>query len=91
MPALMTASELVRRGLRVPGDVAVISRDSDHFLEYFSPRLARYTADPDAYARRLAGLSARLARGAACRSKGIRIMPRFIAGESLDTTSWPRR
>jgi LacI family transcriptional regulator len=91
MPALMTASELVRRELRIPGDVAVISRDSDHFLEYFSPHLAHYTADPDGYARRLAGFIARLARGAPCRAKAVRIMPQFVAGESLESAAWSER
>ena len=84
MPSLMTASELMRRGLRVPGDAAVIARDSDHFLEYFSPRLARYQADPEGYARRLVRLVIKLARGAGPGPRGLRIMPDFMPGESLE-------
>ncbi len=83
MPALMLTSELMRRGVRVPQDAAVIARDSDHFLEYFSPPLARYRADPDVHARRLARLVIQLARGALQRPRQIRIMPEFQKGESL--------
>jgi DNA-binding LacI/PurR family transcriptional regulator len=83
MPALMVASELMRRGVRVPRDAAVIARDSDHFLEFFSPTLARYRADPEVHARRLARLVIQLARGAVQRSRQIRIMPEFLEGESL--------
>jgi DNA-binding LacI/PurR family transcriptional regulator len=83
MPALMVASELMRRGVRVPRDAAVIARDSDHFLEYFSPALARYRADPEVHARRLARLVIQLAHGAAQRPRHVRIMPQFLNGESL--------
>jgi DNA-binding LacI/PurR family transcriptional regulator len=83
MPALMTASELLRRGLRIPRDAAVIARDSDHFHEYFSPALARYHADPDVHARRLARIVIQLVGGSTARASRARIMPKFFPGESL--------
>ncbi len=83
MPALMVASELMRRGRQLPRDAAVIARDSDHFLEFFSPALARYRADPEVHARRLSRLVIQLARGTTQRSRQIRIMPEFLKGESL--------
>ncbi|MEP6672278.1 MAG: GntR family transcriptional regulator [Chthoniobacter sp.] len=83
MPALMTASELLRRGLHVPSDAAVIARDSDHFHEYFSPQLARYRADPEMHARRLSRILIHLIGEALHRSNRIRIMPKFFPGESL--------
>jgi DNA-binding LacI/PurR family transcriptional regulator len=83
MPALMVASELTRRGWHLPRDASVIARDSDHFLEFFSPALARYLADPEVHARRLARLVIQLARGAAQRPRQIRIMPEFLHGKSL--------
>ena len=83
MPALMAASELMRRGLRVPQDVALIARDSDHFHEYFSPQLARYRADPDVHARRLARILMKLVRGETGRPACVRLMPEFFPGESL--------
>jgi DNA-binding LacI/PurR family transcriptional regulator len=89
MPALMVASELMRRGCRIPRDVSIIARDSDHFLEYFSPQLARYRASPDLHARRLARLAIQLARGAAPRPRQVRIMPEFFQGESLGAVRAP--
>ena len=83
MPALMVASELLRMGLRVPRDVAVVARDSDHFHEFFSPHLARYWADPEVHARRLARIIIELSGEGASRSRGVRIMPEFFPGESL--------
>ncbi len=83
MPALTVASELMRHGLRLPQDAAVIARDSDHFHEYFSPQLARYRADPENHAKRLARLLVKRVRGEASRSMSLRVMPRFLSGESL--------
>jgi DNA-binding LacI/PurR family transcriptional regulator len=83
LPALTVASELSRRGLRLPRDVALIARDSDHFLEYHSPSLACYHHDPDLHARRIARVVIQLARGGGIRTKAIRMMPTFLKGESL--------
>lgn len=83
MPALTVASELMRRGLRLPQDAVVISRDSDHFLEHFSPALARYVSDPEAHARRLARAALQLAQGSPGKTRAIRLMPEFLRGESL--------
>jgi DNA-binding LacI/PurR family transcriptional regulator len=83
LPALTVASELSRHGLRMPRDVALIARDSDHFLEYHSPRLACYHHDPDLHARRIARVVIQLARGGGIRTRAIRMMPTFLEGESL--------
>lgn len=83
MPLLAVASELTRRGLRLPKDAALIGRDSDHFLEYFSPVLARYHRDPDLHARRLARMILQLARGGVTPPRQIRLMPEFLKGESV--------
>ena len=83
LPALTVASELSRRGLRLPRDVALIARDSDHFLEYHSPSLACYHHDPEMHARRIARVAIQLARGGGIRNRTIRMMPTFLKGESL--------
>jgi LacI family transcriptional regulator len=83
IPALAVASELTRRGFRLPADIALISRDSDHFLGYFSPELARYAHDPDLFARRLAGMVVQLAKEGAVPNRRVRLMPTFIKGETL--------
>jgi DNA-binding LacI/PurR family transcriptional regulator len=82
MPALAAASELTRRGYHLPRDIALISRDSDPFLEFFSPELTRYWYDPEPYARRLAALVARLAREGSVSRRQIRLTPDFLPGET---------
>jgi DNA-binding LacI/PurR family transcriptional regulator len=84
MPALAAASELTRRGYRLPQDVAMISRDSDHFLDYFSPELARYVFDPELFARRLGMLVGKLAVEGTVARRHIQLMPEFLKGETLD-------
>ena len=81
--ALAVASELTRRGHRLPTDLAVISRDSDLFLNYFSPELARYEHDLDLFARRLAGMVIKLAKEGAVPQRQVRLMPKFIKGETV--------
>lgn len=83
MPLLAVASELMRRGVRLPKDAALIGRDSDHFLEYFSPVLARYHHDPDLHARRLSRMILQLARSGVAPPRQIRLMPEFFRGESV--------
>ena len=83
MPTLAIASELIRRGVRLPQDVALIGRDSDHYLDYFSPCIARYKVEPQLHARRLARLVLQYVRGGSQRSQQVRLMPQFIPGESL--------
>ena len=83
MPALAAASELTRQGRRLPEDIAFISRDSDPFLEYFSPELARYSSDPELFAQRLAALAVKLARRGNLARQQIRLMPDFLKGETL--------
>jgi LacI family transcriptional regulator len=82
-PALAVASELTRRGFQLPRDVSMISRDSDHFLGYFSPEPARYVNDPDLFARRLAKMIIKLAVEGAVPQSKVRLMPAFLRGETL--------
>ncbi|MBN2508143.1 MAG: substrate-binding domain-containing protein [Verrucomicrobia bacterium] len=81
--ALTVASELTRRGFRLPADMALISRDSDPFLGCFSPEIARYGCDPDLFARRLASMVIRLAHDRKAPRRHVRIIPEFIRGETL--------
>ena len=83
MPALTVASELLRRGIRLPQDAAVIARDSDHFFDYFSPSLARYRANPESHARSLFRIVRQLTGGTTSHPRSAALMPEFYAGESL--------
>ena len=56
---------LMRRGLRLPQDAAVISRDDDAFLDFVTPRVARYNNNPRQFARRVSNVVLQMARSGA--------------------------
>lgn len=90
MPTLTVASELMRKGFPIPTRAAVIARDSDPALDYFSPTIAHYKIDVGSFAKRLGKLVLRHAQGANRDSTQIKLMPTFVTGESLDSIkcSW---
>ncbi len=83
MPALLVASELIRRGINLPKDASLVCRDTDLFLEYFSPAIARYQVDPHLHARRLGRLVLQYASGGAPKTRTVRLMPQFHPAESI--------
>lgn len=82
--ALTVLTALQRRGIRVPEDVALISRDDDAFLTSTVPEVARYTSDPRRWAKEITkGIDA-FAMQAGAMPRTVRLMPRFEPGQSLD-------
>jgi DNA-binding LacI/PurR family transcriptional regulator len=82
---LTATSFLAQRGLRVPQDVAVIARNDDAFMSALLPEPTRYHASPHVIARRIFKLLMQVAAGETPPTAHVRIMPAFIAGESLST------
>ena len=79
---LSAASLLAQRGLRVPREISLISRDDDPFLASLAPAPARYIADPRTFAKKMLGsLLQLLHRGPAMRSPAP-LLPKFSAGGS---------
>ena len=79
---LSTASLLAQRGLRVPQDITLISRDDDPFLGSLAPEPARYRVDPHTFAKKIVGSLLRiLNRSPALRSPAP-LLPKFAAGGS---------
>ena len=74
---------LARRGLRVPEDVSLISRENDSFLSYLIPAPACYSLSPKTYARRLFTLTTALMQGDPVAHPQQRIEPEFVPGNSL--------
>jgi LacI family transcriptional regulator len=72
-----------RRGVHLPRDISLISRDNDHFLEYVSPTIARYATDPSLFALKVARMVLRLVEGDEATARDFRVVPRFIPGETL--------
>ena len=74
---------LIRRGLRLPNDAALIGRDDDSFMEYVVPTVARYATDPTLFARKVSRTVLRLMQGGDVPARDYRVMPRFVPGETL--------
>lgn len=81
--ALSVHGCLLRKGLRIPKDAALIARDDDRFLDYTTPELTRYHYDGDLHARRLFRMVMSVARGQAPGKTALLAMPKLLAGETL--------
>ncbi len=80
---LTAVMHLMRRGKRIPDDVAVLSRDNDPILEAASPTIARYAIRPATLASRIALAVRQLAETRTIPTSAIRLMPSFVPGESV--------
>jgi len=80
---LTATSFLTQKGLRVPTDVSVIARNDDAFMTALLPEPTRYHASPHVLARRIFKLVMQVVAGQAPIEPHVRIMPEFVAGESL--------
>jgi DNA-binding LacI/PurR family transcriptional regulator len=83
MHALTVTMHLMRRGVRLPKDAVVISRDDESFLWHASPSLARYAVDAEKFARKAAKAMRELAKTGTLTPRTIRMMPTFIPDETL--------
>ncbi len=79
-------SYLLKRGIDVPGDISLISRDHDLFLGDLVPEPSRYEIDRPRLARAAARLAYRLVEfriSPHSPKSMIRIPPDFVKGETL--------
>jgi DNA-binding LacI/PurR family transcriptional regulator len=81
--SLTVMMHLLRRGKRIPQDIAVIAREDDPLLRCASPTLAHYADSPEQFARRLALAARQIAEAKALAPHPIRLVPRFVPGESV--------
>jgi DNA-binding LacI/PurR family transcriptional regulator len=81
--ALTAATHLLHRQLRLPQDVALISRDNESFLENAVPSMARYASNPTMFARKISRLVLEMVQSAVLSKPDVRLMPAFIPGETL--------
>jgi len=74
---------LMRRGLRLPEDVALISRDHEPFLDQMVPSVARYVISPHNMAHRTFTTVLETLQTGLVSTANYQIMPTFTEGETL--------
>jgi DNA-binding LacI/PurR family transcriptional regulator len=82
---------LMRRGLRLPEDVALISRDHEPFLEAVVPSVARYVVSPESMAHRISAAVLEMVQTGLVSAANYQIMPQFTPGDTLSPGSMPCR
>jgi LacI family transcriptional regulator len=80
---LATTCLLAQRGLRIPRDISLISRDDDPFLDSLAPAPARYAVSPHAFAKKLLGPILQLVGRETAVRLSAPLLPKFTAGGSL--------
>ena len=75
--------QLLRRGVRIPEDISVISRDADPALDNLVPTVGRYQTDPAKFARRVARVVNDAISHGPRYHHSHRMMPAFLAGATL--------
>lgn len=80
---LTVLTHLQRRGLRLPQDLALISRDDEGYLGHLTPTVARYATDAALFARHLSLALRRFAESGSLPNRAVRLIPSFVPGETL--------
>ena len=81
--ALVVLTHLLRRGVKVPGDMGLLCRDDDSFLDHVVPRMARYMVNPGTFAKQIFRLVMGLVQDGQLPHDHVKVMPTFLARESL--------
>ena len=81
--SLTVISFLMKRGHRIPQDIAVISRDDENFLEHLTPSPNRYATNPTQFTRRISHAARKLAETGSIPPRSVRLMSDYIVGETV--------
>lgn len=81
--ALAALTHLLRRGVKVPGDMALLCRDDDSFLDHVVPRMNRYAVNPGAFAKQVFRMVMGLVQEGQLPHDDVKVMPSLVARESL--------
>lgn len=83
---LLTAhTHLLQRGISLPPDLSLISRDNDPYLDHIVPDVSRYTFRRRHFADRLARLVIQLAANGRLPKRDHRLIPKFHPGATVAT------
>lgn len=74
---------LLQQGISIPGQVSLISRDDEPFLQHLHPEPTRYRRSAETFAKKLARLITTCGDGSPGRSAAPLLMPDFVKGGTL--------
>ena len=80
---LTVITYLLSRGIRIPADAALISRDDDQSLNHVVPTVARYFWKPTLFARRISNIVMAVVRTGVVKPEQNLVMPEFVRGQTL--------
>lgn len=75
---LAASTQISYRGLRIPLDVSLISRDDDPFLEFLEPSPTRYLIKPHIFAKNIYGIIQRLGLGHSVKHLKTCMLPQLL-------------
>jgi LacI family transcriptional regulator len=81
--ALVALTHLLRRGVKIPGDMALLCRDDDSFLDHVVPRMARYAVNPGVFAKQVFRMVMGLVQEGQLPNTDVKVMPSLVARESI--------
>ena len=82
---LSVFSVLAQTGLRIPGDISLICRESENFLQFLDPVPARYTHDPVEFAKKLSRIIGKLTTQSPILQKSNLLMPEYVDAASVSS------
>lgn len=80
---LTVMGQLLRGGLRIPEDVAIIARDHEWFLEAMVPSVTSYVQNSDTMAKRISSAVLEMLESGMVSPANCQIMPEFKERETL--------
>ncbi|MCG8601538.1 MAG: substrate-binding domain-containing protein [Verrucomicrobiales bacterium] len=83
--ALTVMTFLQRSRISVPGQISVIARDNEEYLEHVTPEIARYSINPSRITRSVVRTIREMIESEFATVRHTRLMPDFIQGETLAT------
>lgn len=83
LEVLIALTHLLHRGIKLPQQVSLVSRDRDHAFTCLHPSLAHYSFPIETFSQRLTRLMLQLVEDGSLPPKRHLLMPLFVPGDTL--------
>jgi LacI family transcriptional regulator len=86
---LTVMSAFSAAGAQLPRDISLISRDSDAYLDYIRPSVARYVINVPQYVKKICQATLLVSRGGVPRVRAQLLQRDYVGGDTLGDVSAP--